>query len=75
MRARTSKPFDLSNERFGKDGNYRWFLVRSILFADDQGHIIRCMPLGQISGSQAGEERMRDENLALREAKSIRHSC
>jgi len=62
------KPFELEQRAFGKDGNYRWFLVRYNPLCDDQGHIIRWYATGtDIEDRKRAEERMRDENLALRE--------
>ncbi len=62
------KPFELEQRALGKDGNYRWFLVRYNPLRDDQGHIIRWYATGtDIEDRKQAEERMRDENLALRE--------
>src|ERR1700688_60631 len=62
------KPFELEQRALGKDGNYRWFLVRFNPLRDDQGHIIRWYATGtDIEDRKRAEERMRDENLALRE--------
>jgi len=62
------KPFELEKRELGKDGKYRWFLVRYNPLRDDQGHIIRWYATGtDIEDRKQAEERMRDENLALRE--------
>src|SRR6202034_357933 len=62
------KPFELEQRALGKDGNYRWFLVRFNPLRDDQGRIIRWYATGtDIEDRKRAEERMRDENLALRE--------
>jgi len=62
------KPFELEQRALGKDGKYRWFLVRYNPLRDDQGHIIRWYATGtDIEDRKQTEERMRDENLALRE--------
>jgi PAS domain S-box-containing protein len=62
------KPFELEQRALGKDGNYRWFLVRYNPLRDDQGNIIRWYATGMdIEDRKRAEERMRDENLALRE--------
>src|ERR1700730_16822786 len=62
------KPFELEQRALGKDGNYRWFLVRYNPLRDDQGHIIRWYATGtDIEDRKRAEERMHDENLALRE--------
>ena len=62
------KPFELEQRALGKDGKYRWFLIRYNPLLDDQGHIIRWYATGtDIEDRKRAEERMRDENLALRE--------
>src|SRR5713101_7417684 len=62
------KPFELEQRALGKDGKYRWFLVRYNPLRDDKGHIIRWYATGtDIEDRKQAEERMRDENLALRE--------
>ncbi len=62
------KPFELEQRALGKDGNYRWFLVRYNPLRDDHGNIIRWYATGtDIEDRKQAEERMRDENVALRE--------
>jgi PAS domain S-box-containing protein len=62
------EPFELEQRALGKDGKCRWFLVRYNPLRDDQGHIIRWYATGtDIEERKRAEERMRDENLALRE--------
>jgi PAS domain S-box-containing protein len=62
------KPFELEKRELGKDGEYRWFLVRYNPLRDDQGKIIRWYATGtDIEDRKQAEERIRDENLALRE--------
>ena len=62
------KPFELEQRALGKDGNYRWFLVRYNPLRDDHGNIIRWYATGtDIEDRKRAEERMRNENLALRE--------
>src|SRR5260221_6457034 len=62
------KPFELEQRALGKDGNYRWFLVRFNPLRDDHGNIIRWYATGtDIEDRKRAEERMRNENLALRE--------
>jgi PAS domain S-box-containing protein len=62
------KPFELEQRALGKDGNYRWFLVRFNPLRDDQGNIIRWYATGtDIEDRKQAEERMRNENVALRE--------
>src|ERR1700681_3310237 len=62
------KPFELEQRALGKDGNYRWLLVRYNPLRDDHGNIIRWYATGtDIEDRKRAEERMRDENVALRE--------
>ncbi len=62
------KPFEFEQRELGKDGNYRWFLVRYNPLRADDGNIIRWYATGtDIEDRKRAEERMRDENLALRE--------
>jgi PAS domain S-box-containing protein len=62
------EPFENEQRALGKDGNYRWFLVRYNPLRDDHGTIIRWYATGtDIEDRKRAEERMRDENLALRE--------
>jgi PAS domain S-box-containing protein len=62
------KPFEVEQRGLGKDGKYRWFLIRYNPLRDDQGHIIRWYATGtDIEDRKQAEERMRNENLALRE--------
>src|ERR1700756_5428131 len=61
-------PFEMEQRALGKDGNYRWFLVRFNPLRDDHGNIIRWYATGtDIDDRKRAEESMRDENLALRE--------
>lgn len=61
-------PFENEQRARGKDGKYRWFLVRYNPLRDDKGNIIRWYATGtDIDDRKQAEERMRDENLALRE--------
>src|SRR5712691_10632306 len=51
-----------------KDGQYRWFLIRYNPLRDEGGHVIRWYATGtDIEDHKQAEERMRNENLALRE--------
>src|SRR5581483_7155795 len=50
------------------DGEYRWFLVRHEALRDDRGGLIRLYAAAtDIHDRKAAEDRMRGENLALRE--------
>jgi formate hydrogenlyase transcriptional activator len=56
-----------------KDGQYRWFLIRYSPLIDDHGHVVRWCAAGtDIDKRKRDEERLREENLALRE--EIDHS-
>src|SRR5882724_7390675 len=50
------------------DGQYRWFLIRYNPLRDEKGHVIRWYATGtDIEDRNEAEERVRSENLALRE--------
>jgi PAS domain S-box-containing protein len=52
----------------GKDGQYRWFLIRYNPIFDKRGQLIRWCAAGtDIENRRRGEEKLREENLALRE--------
>jgi formate hydrogenlyase transcriptional activator len=52
----------------GRDGMYRWFLVRFFPLRDSDGHILRWYSTGtEIQNRKEAEERTQNENLALRE--------
>jgi formate hydrogenlyase transcriptional activator len=56
-----------------QDGQYRWFLIRYNPLVDDHGHVARWCAAGtDIDKRKRDEERLREENLALRE--EIDHS-
>jgi len=62
------EPFEAELRARRKDGQYRWFLVRYNPLRDEQGHIIRWYATGtDIQDRKQAEERIRSENLALRE--------
>ena len=51
-----------------KDGQLRWFLIRYNPIFDDHGQLIRwCAAGADIDDRKRGEEKLREENLALRE--------
>jgi PAS domain S-box-containing protein len=61
-------PFEDEQRALGKDGKYRWFLIRYHPLHDEQGHILRWYATGtDIEDRKRAEERIRNENLALRE--------
>ena len=52
----------------GKDGDYRWFLIRYNPLFDDRGELIRWCAAGtDIHDRKREEQKLREENLALRE--------
>ena len=60
-------PFELEWRLRRHDGQYRWFLVRYHPLRDEQGRILRWYASGtDIDDRKRTEERMRNENLALR---------
>jgi formate hydrogenlyase transcriptional activator len=63
-----SVPFEVEQRALGKDGQYRWFLIRYNPFRDEQGRLVRWYATGtDIDDRKRSEERMRNENVALRE--------
>jgi formate hydrogenlyase transcriptional activator len=62
------EPFEIESRVRGKDGRYRWFLVRYNPFRDEQGRIVRWYATGtDIDDRKRSEERTQNENLVLRE--------
>ena len=61
-------PFEAELRVLRKDGKYRWFLIRCNPLLDEQGHLIRWYATGtDIEDRKRAEERIKNENLALRE--------
>jgi formate hydrogenlyase transcriptional activator len=61
-------PFEAEQRALRKDGRYRWFLIRYNPFRNEQGQVIRWYATGtDIDDRVRAEERIRNENLALRE--------
>ncbi|HEX9608323.1 MAG TPA: PAS domain S-box protein, partial [Gemmatimonadaceae bacterium] len=61
-------PFENEQRARRKDGVYRWFLIRYNPLFDEQGCLLRWYATGtDIEDRKQVEERMRNENLALRE--------
>jgi formate hydrogenlyase transcriptional activator len=61
-------PFEFEERKRGKDGQYRWFLIRYNPFHDEQGHLVRWYATGtDIDDRKRAEDRTRNENVALRE--------
>src|SRR3981081_3240554 len=61
-------PFEIEQRARGKDGEYRWFLIRYNPFRDEQGRLVRWYATGtDIDDRKRTEDRVRNENIALRE--------
>jgi formate hydrogenlyase transcriptional activator len=62
------EPFEIEQRMRRNDGQYRWFLIRYNPLRDDTGHVIRWYATGtDIEDRKQAEEKMQNENLALRE--------
>jgi formate hydrogenlyase transcriptional activator len=62
------EPFELEQRVRRHDGQYRWFLIRYNPLRDDNGHVMRWYSTAtDIQDRKQAEEKMRNENLALRE--------
>ncbi len=62
------QPFEAELRARRRDGQYRWFLIRYHPVRDDDGTIIRWFATGtDIDDRQRADDRVRSENLALRE--------
>jgi formate hydrogenlyase transcriptional activator len=63
-----SVPFENEQRALGKDGKFRWFLIRYNPLLDETGNLIRWYATGtDIDDRKRNEDRTRNENLALRE--------
>jgi formate hydrogenlyase transcriptional activator len=61
-------PFEIEYRVRRKDGQYRWSLIRYEPLCDEQGRILRWYATGtDIDERKRAEERVRNENLVLRE--------
>jgi PAS domain S-box-containing protein len=61
-------PFETERQILGKDGNYRWYLLRYNPFRDEQGRLVRWYATGtDIEDRKMAEQRLQNENVALRE--------
>jgi len=64
----TGSAYELELRLRKGDGSYRWFLVRSSSVRDDAGQIIRWyVACTDINDRKVGQERLQQENIALRE--------
>ena len=61
-------PFENEYRLLGKDGKYRWFLIRYNPLLDEKGKVIRWYATAtDIDDRKHAEDRMRNETVALRE--------
>jgi formate hydrogenlyase transcriptional activator len=61
-------PFEIEKRMRGKDGQYRWFLFRYNPLLNEQGRVARWFATAtDIEDRKQTEQRVRNENLALRE--------
>ena len=64
----SGSPYELEVRLRAADGSYRWFLARHNPVRDDQGQIMRWyVACTDIDDRKRGEDRMRNETIALRE--------
>ena len=62
------RPFEMEKRLLGKDGRYRWFLVRCNPVLNDDGEVVRWFATAtDIEDRRKAENRVRNENVALRE--------
>ncbi len=61
-------PFENEQRALGKDGQYRWFLIRYNPLLDEDGKVVRWYATAtDIDDRKRSEDRTRNENLALRD--------
>jgi formate hydrogenlyase transcriptional activator len=61
-------PFEIEKRMRGKDGRYRWFVFRYNPLLNEQGRVTRWFATAtDIEDRKQTEQRVRNENLALRE--------
>ncbi len=61
-------PFEIERRIRGKDGKYRWYLMRHNPVLDEQGRLVRWYATGtDIEDRKVAEQRLQNENVALRE--------
>src|SRR6185295_6452190 len=61
-------PFENEQRALGKDGKYRWFLIRYNPLLDESAKVMRWYATGtDIDDRKRAEDRMRNETVALRE--------
>jgi PAS domain S-box-containing protein len=75
-RARSDRaPFEMEARIRGKDGGYRWFLIRDNPLCDEQGRILRWYGTRtDIEGRKRAEEALRRSDAYLVEAQRLSHT-
>ena len=70
-------PFENEQRALGKDGKYRWFLIRYNPLLDESGKVIRWYATGtDIDDRKRAEDRLRNETVALRsEERRVGKEC
>jgi formate hydrogenlyase transcriptional activator len=64
----SGEPFENEVRHRGADGQYRWFLVRGVPLRNEHGTILKWFgTLTDIEDRKQAEERLRNENVVLRE--------
>ena len=64
----SGEPFENEVRHRGADAQYRWFLVRGVPLRDEHGKILKWFgTLTDIEDRKQAEERLRNENVVLRE--------
>ena len=64
----SGEPFEKEARGRGADGQYRWFLVRGVPLRNEHGTILKWFgTLTDIEDRKQAEERLRNENIVLRE--------
>jgi len=62
------RPFEIEKRLRGKDGRYRWFLIRCNPLLNENGGVVRWFGTGtDIEDHKQAENHLRNENVALRE--------
>ena len=62
------QPFEMEKRLRGKEGRYRWFLIRCNPLLNENGDVVRWFGTGtDIEDHKQAEDRMRNETVALRE--------
>src|SRR5208282_2065003 len=68
-------PFEMEARIRGKDGRYRWFLIRDNPLRDEQGHVLRWYGTRtDIEDRKQAEEALRRSEGYLAEAQSLSHT-